>query len=244
MNQLSLFSGIGAMDLGLERAGMTTVGQVEIVPFCRQILAKHWPDVPRHDDVRTAVAWWTSQSRPHVDLCSGGFPCRDISSARTANTREGLDGAESGLWSAYADVIDAVRPRWVIVENSPEWRRWVPRVRSELHGLGYASVPLRVPAGGVGALHPRPRCLVVAHADLEGEPLRAIHAEMARLRPVPRGGGHWREPFAGAVRVADGSPRGVDGARRKAIGNAVVPQVAELVGRLVMNADQRMEMAA
>jgi DNA (cytosine-5)-methyltransferase 1 len=238
MNALSLFAGIGGIDLGLERAGMTTVGQVEIDPYCRQVLAKHWPEVPRHDDVRTAVKWWTAQPRPAVDLVAGGFPCQDISNAHTNGTRDALAGTRSGLWTAYRDLVAELVPRWVLVENVDAWQRWVPGVRGQLHRLGYASVPLRVPAGSRGAPHKRPRVLVVAHANGDGEPLRAIHAEVARLCPIPRGGGHWREPFTGAVRVADGVPGRLDGARRHALGNAVVPQVAEHIGRLIMATEQ------
>lgn len=234
MNVLSLFSGIGGLDLGLERAGMNTVGQVELDPYCRRVLAKHWPEAPRHDDVRTAAAWWLSEPRPRVDAVVGGFPCQDISNAHTNGARAALAGARSGLWDHFCGVVATVRPRWVIAENVAAWERWVPGVRGDLHELGYASVPVQVSAGSLGAPHKRPRVLVVAHADGEGEPLRAIHAEVAGLCPVPRGSGYWREPFAGSVRVADGVPAGMG--RHRALGNAVVPQVAEYVGRLVMAA--------
>lgn len=205
MNLFSLFSGIDGLGLGLQRAGMRIVGHVEIDPFCRRVLAKHWPEVPQHDDVQTCIHWWQGTDRPRVDVIAGGFPCVDISSANTSGTRAGLDGAKSGLWSAYRDVVAELEPEWVIVENSPEWRRWVPSVRRDLHALGYASVPVRVSAGSLGAPHPRPRCVVVANANGESEPLRALYAEVARLRPLPRGSGDWRKPFTGALRVADGS---------------------------------------
>src|SRR5215469_4918022 len=111
VNVLSLFSGIGGLDLGLERAGMTIAGQVEINPWCRTILEKHWPEVPRHDDVRTCVAWWGSSP---ADLIAGGFPCQDISNAHTNGARAALDGSHSGLWYAFAHTIGMLRPQWVI----------------------------------------------------------------------------------------------------------------------------------
>lgn len=232
MNVLSLFSGIGGLELGLERAGMTVVGQVEIDAFCRRVLEKHWPEVPKHDDVRSCLDWWRGASRPPVHVVAGGFPCQDISNAHTNGTREALNGAKSGLWKSMRDVIAELGPRWVITENVDAWQRWLPGVRSDLHALGYASLPVQLSAGTFGAPHKRPRVLVVAHADGEGEPLRSIHAQVAGLRPVPRGGGHWRGTAPGSLRVADGLPAQMD--RLRALGNAVVPVVAEYVGRLVM----------
>jgi DNA (cytosine-5)-methyltransferase 1 len=231
MTVLSLFSGIGGLDLGLERAGMTIAGQVEIDPWCRKVLARHWPEVPRHDDVRTALEWWGAGS---VDVVCGGFPCKDISDAHTNGIRTALEGAESGLWHYQAAIIAAVSPRWIIAENVAAWRRWVPDVRAHLAALGFSSVPVEVSAGSRGAPHLRPRVFVVANADGEGESLRAIHEEVASLRPVSAPDRYWREPFAGPVRVADGLPARMD--RLRALGNAVVPQVAEHIGRLIMTA--------
>src|SRR4051794_35686151 len=108
----SLFAGIGGMDLGLERSGMTCSWQVEIDPFARKVLAKHWPDVRRHDDVRTfppePVDGW------RVDLIAGGFPCQDIS---VAGKGAGLDGARSGLWTEIVRTVRLLRPRFLVVEN-------------------------------------------------------------------------------------------------------------------------------
>ncbi|WP_229400484.1 DNA cytosine methyltransferase [Micromonospora okii] len=80
MNVLDLFAGIGGLSLGLQRAGMRIVGHVEINPFCRAVLHKHWPEVPAHDDVRTAVAWWRTETRPRIDVV-GGYPSQPDSVA-------------------------------------------------------------------------------------------------------------------------------------------------------------------
>lgn len=231
MNVLSLFAGIGGLELGLERAGMTVVGQVEIDPFCRQVLAKHWPDVPKHDDVRTAVQWWESEPRPDVDLVCGGFPCQDISSANV-HGRHGLQGAKSGLWESYRAVIARLRPEWVIIENSPMWRGWVPEVRRQMAEDGYESVALVLSAGSFGAPHRRPRAVVVANSHGDRQSLHAPYAQVAELRPLPRRSNY--PPLSRAVGVGDGIPNRMD--RLTALGNAVVPQVSEYIGRQLLQA--------
>jgi DNA (cytosine-5)-methyltransferase 1 len=222
-----LFAGIGGMSLGLERAGFTVRWQVETEPYCENVLARHWPAVARRRDVRFAGA----ATLERVDLIAGGFPCQDISSARTRNRRRGLDGQRSGLWSAMHRLVGELRPRWLLVENSPTWRRWMPEVRADLAGIGYAAVPLVVSAGFVGAPHPRPRGFVVAHADSEGESLRAFDAKMARLRALPGDAWPWPDPD-GALDLDDGVPSRV--ANLRALGNAVVPQVVEVIGRAIL----------
>jgi DNA (cytosine-5)-methyltransferase 1 len=114
VKHLSLFTGVGGFDLGFEAAGMTTVGQVEIDSKCREVLAAHWPDLPRHDDVTTAKEWIDSVGT--VDIVSGGFPCQDVS---VAGFRAGLAGARTGLfWDALA-IAQAAEARWIVLENVP-----------------------------------------------------------------------------------------------------------------------------
>lgn len=110
---VSLFAGVGGFDLGLERAGMECVGQVEIDPACQRVLAEHWPDVPRHDDVRTAIEWARGEGLVgRTDLVCGGFPCQDLS---VAGKRAGLAGSRSGLfWDALA-FAEAVGSRYVLL---------------------------------------------------------------------------------------------------------------------------------
>ncbi len=223
----SLFSGIGGLELGLERAGLGhVVWQVESDPDRRDVLKKHWPDVLRFADV-------TKFDGLGADVLCGGFPCQGISSANVS-TRAGLLNPDSGLWFEYERIVGNIRPSWVIVENSPEWRYWMPIVRAGLARLGYASMPLVLSAGYLGAPHSRPRGFVVANSDGHGESVRAFHAEASRLLATPGVVRDWGEAPPGGFRMDDGVP---GGARElAAYGNACVPQVAEVIGRAIVAA--------
>jgi len=221
----SLFSGIGGLELGLERAGLGPVlWQCEIDPFCRAVLAKHWPNVTRYTDVTRP------RDYPAVDLICGGFPCQDVSSA---GKQRGLGGERSSLWWHFADVVRRVRPRVVVVENVNSGKTlWLPHVRHQLHVLGYATRALAVSAADVGAPHLRRRVFVVADAHGDRELALSVNAAVARSpkapadavrirplqqcrrreeRPTPadavrRGGRGWRDPEPGMVRVVHGIP--------------------------------------
>lgn len=250
----SLFSGIGGLELGLEWAGLGPVlWQVESDPFCQRILAKHWPEAERFDDVRAVGA-----ELRRVDLICGGFPCQDLS---PAGTREGLAGERSGLWREFARVVSAVRPRWVVVENTGGGASaWVDAVSGDLAERGYEVLPCPVSAWAVGASHIRQRVFLVAYAhDRDGQLAVAEHAEVAEppslradsaqvgldaglLREGAGASGHERARAADGrafswgfepdlVRAVHGIPSRVD--RVGALGNAVVPQCAEVVGWVV-----------
>jgi DNA (cytosine-5)-methyltransferase 1 len=152
----SLFSGIGGLELGLEMAGLGPVlWQVENDGLCRVILKKHWSDAKRFDDVKERREY------PYVDVICGGFPCQDVSAAGLG---KGIKkGTRSGLWLEFARIVGEVRPRWVVVENVASGKkRWLPKVRQDLHLLGYDSAAVAISAADVGAPHLRRRIFVIA----------------------------------------------------------------------------------
>jgi DNA (cytosine-5)-methyltransferase 1 len=110
----SFFTGIGGFDLGFEHAGMKVVFQVEINKFCQKVLRKHWPDIPLWNDINTLEP----ENIPDAELWCGGFPCQDLSLANQGK-RKGLEGARSGLFYKFAQLIDNRRPKWVVIENVP-----------------------------------------------------------------------------------------------------------------------------
>lgn len=117
MRFVSLFAGVGGLDLGLERSGWECVGQVEIDKHCTAVLDRHWPNVPKHDDVQTAKEWWDHVgSAGSVDAVVGGFPCQDVSKAGRG---AGLAGKRSGLFFDAVEFAQHVGARVILLENVP-----------------------------------------------------------------------------------------------------------------------------
>lgn len=243
---LDLFSGIGGFSLGLERTGgFKTVAFCEIEPFCRKVLKKHWPDVPIYEDVRTLTAEQLAADGIAVDVICGGFPCQDIS---FAGKGAGIEGERSGLWSEYARIIGELRPRFVIVENvAALLGRGLDVVLGDLASSGYDAEWDCVGADQLGASQHRERIWILAYPNDAGRegPVWAGESHQARpewpaahSEPLRSACGYW-PPGPGAVSDIPGMADGpADRAHRlRALGNAVVPQIPELIGRAILQAE-------
>jgi len=252
---LSLFAGIGGFDLGLARAGMQTVAFCEIDPFACRVLAKHWPEVPIYEDIRTLTADWLAEMGLWPDVICGGFPCQDIS---FAGKGAGIGGERSGLWREYARLIGEIRPRYVIVENvSALLGRGLGDVLGDLAALGYDAEWHCIPASAVGGFQRRDRAWIIAYGPLEsGKKILYQDAiydfrNCAGLYDKSRKASHFDDKNSGqgAVsllghgfwpKIPDRERSGTDGRlsdgldRYRSIGNAVVPQIPELIGRSIM----------
>lgn len=237
----SLFSGIGGLDLGFERAGLRCVFQVEKDEFCRKVLRKHWPDVHQWDDVTT----FTGESFERPDVIAGGFPCQDLS---LAGRRGGLEGERSGLWWEFARIIRVLRPRYVVIENVPGIAipvapgRPAPLgcVLGDLSSLGFDAEWSTVSACALGAPHMRRRLFIIAYPNSFVEPTRFWIQQQYKQKAVSGidenqcfgSRERWMETITQNSGSYDGLPGGVD--RIRALGNAVVPQVAEVVARRLL----------
>ncbi|MGQ2942961.1 MAG: DNA cytosine methyltransferase [Blastomonas fulva] len=263
---LDLFSGIGGFSLGLERTGgFETVAFCEIEPFPRKVLAKHWPEVPVYEDVRTLTAERLAADGIAVDAIVGGFPCQDIS---IAGQGAGLEGERSGLWFEFERVIGELRPILVVVENvGALLSRGLDAVLGCLAALGYDAQWHCIPASAVGAPHERDRVWIVAYSDdrQRFEQIRQVcpgrDATCSRgetLANPNEGDGNWRHRLVQMGRVAIAREIADDGYARRAqwgsepgmgrvahgvshrvdrvgaLGNAVVPQIPELIGRAIL----------
>lgn len=233
MNMLSLFSGIGGLDLAAEWAGMQTVAFCERDKFCQKVLAKHWPKVPCFDDVTTLKA---NDIHAPVDLISAGYPCQPFS---VAGRRKGKDD-ERYLFPECSRLIDELWPTWFVGENvAGHITSGLDAVCDDLESKGYAVQTYVFPASAVGAPHKRDRCFVVANANVERcEKLHlTAKPEIERFNPwcADASGRMWAtEPDV--VRVANGVPRRMD--RLKSLGNAVVPQQAYPIFKAIMDIER------
>jgi len=239
----SLFSGIGGLDLGLERAGMTCVWQSEIEPYACRVLAKHWPHIPNLGDIRGID--WTEVER--VDLVVGGYPCQPFS---YAGVRRGEDDLRH-LWPMFAECLRVVRPRYALLENvAGHLTLGFGSVLADLAALGYDAQWDCIPAAAVGAPHLRDRLFVIAtrrsvvadtgHERLEELRVSACGDESRQPASCPnetkRSEGRRWPPEPELGRVAHGIPHRMD--RLKGLGNAVVPQVAEHLGNIIMEMER------
>ncbi len=160
LTHLSLFSGIGGLDIAAEWAGFKTVGQCEWADYPTKILEKHWPDVPRWRDIRTLTKedFHGRTGMGTVDLVSGGFPCQPFS---LAGKRKGRDD-DRYLWPEMLRVIEELRPRWVIGENvAGIVNMALDTVLSDLESIGYSCQTFIIPACAIDAPHRRDRCAIV-----------------------------------------------------------------------------------
>lgn len=251
MKVLDLFSGIGGFSLGLERAGMKTIAFCEIEPFCRKILKKHWPDTPIFKDIKELTV---NDLPTKPDLICGGYPCQPFS---VAGKQRGTEDNRH-LWPEMFRLIKECKPHWVICENvAGHIKLGLDQMLSDLEAEGYTWEAFVIPACAINAPHRRDRVWIVAHSEYNGpgnhETMANASASRMQARLPeqeqweegnPKKSNHgsdrpcWRQitdhwaTEPDMDRVAHGIPNRVD--RIKALGNSVVPQIPEIIGRFIL----------
>jgi DNA (cytosine-5)-methyltransferase 1 len=231
LTHLSLFTGIGGIDLAAEWAGFETAGQCEWADYPTRVLEKHWPNVPRWRDIRTLTGddFYARTGMRTVDLVSGGFPCQPFSSAGKRRGKED----DRYLWPEMCRVIEELKPNWVIGENVANAVRMVAdEIMHDLEAIHYTGGIFIVPAYSAGAWYKGDRAFIVAASNNGSAAVRRNTQFPAnddallsgrnhrRRTPEPDPGKRWQEqsrPYG----VADGVPDRVD--RLTCTGNAVNP---------------------
>lgn len=228
---LDLFSGIGGFSLGLERTGgFETVAFCEIDPFCQKVLKKHWPDVPVYDDVRTL------DYDGSVDVICSGDPCQ-----RDSRANRHRDG--ESMWKYTFSHIARLRPLYVVRENvfGNVETGTLERVESDLGSEGYKVRSYLIPAGAVGAAHDRYRTWTLAYSMRSGRKElhdAAIPGEKTQRKHTLSSGSDgifWMGSEPPVLRRIDDVPYRVD--RIKSLGNAVVPEIPEIIGNAILKAE-------
>src|SRR3990167_4430330 len=237
----SLFSGIGGIELGFEKEGFETAWFVELDPYARAVLKKHWPGVKVFDDV-TKLDWG---AMPPVDVLTGGFPCQDASIANVKG--EGIGGARTGLWKHYLAGIRALRPKFVVAENVPNLlNRGFAEVVNDLAEIGYGEegdvvrYELLVEAEGERYVMERERLVTIAYPDSPGRqglPQDSSDANLEHRALAQALLARWENelPRPLLLGVGDVFPSRLD--RTRCTGNAVSPRMAQAIAIAIKRAE-------
>lgn len=235
MKHLDLFSGIGGFALAAQRvwgSDHKVVAFCEIEEYAQKVLKKRWPNVPIIQDIRDVY----EKKYQSIDIISGGFPCQDLSSN---GKQAGITGSRSGLWGELSKIIGSVRPGFALLENvtnllAGEWGDWFGTVLADLAKVGYDVQWHCIPASSIGCCHQRDRVFILAYPTgnrwNEVEIYNAIALEHQRVSGQYCSPGNQearRLSNADTRRENDGIPYWME--RLKGLGNAIVPQIAEII---------------
>lgn len=248
MTFVEFCAGIGGFSVGFERAGLQCAGMVENNDFCLSVLNKHWPNVPKWRDMKEM----NYEEIQGVDILCGGIPCQPFS---LSGKGEG-EADDRNLWPYFKSAIQTVRPKFIVVENVPgimgrgrKRHRQIPghTILKDLAALGYDAEWENLPAAAFGAPHERSRMWFVAYPcgfaesqeDKAFSPFRSVRDTRENV------GGMDRAPFSDIARHLH-SPRTIgsnDGLRDRmerchALGNALVPCIAEYIGKQLVRVSQ------
>lgn len=250
LTHLSLFTGIGGLDLAAEWAGFTTIGQCEFADYPSKVLEKHWPDVPRWRDIRTLTkeSFYEKTGSQTVDIISGGFPCQPHS---VIGKRKGEDD-ERHLWPEFCRVVRELKPRFVFGENVQGILSTIhDSVCSDLEREGYEVRTFNLPAYAVAAHHERYRVFIVGvsksqsrlQANQEANTNGTWRDARANTLFEPWDylpGTYWATHTPPVSGMVDGFPNGMDKYKQRciALGNAVVPQQAYPIFKAIAEIEQ------
>lgn len=232
MRALSLFSGIGGLDLAAEWAGIKTVAFCEYAEFPQKVLKKHWPSIPIFKDIKlldNKALEMEGIDAKSIELIHAGWPCQPYSVAGKLLGKED----DRDLWPEVFRNVREIRPNWVVGENVANFVNMeLDRTISDLESIGYAATAFVLPANAIGAEHTRQRVFVVANSY--GQHVSRNIEKQIQEQPSLPGGEYYRsfedirtesaiyEPKLS--RTYNGIPNQLD--RNKSLGNAVVPQQA------------------
>lgn len=242
----SLFTGLGGFDYAAEQVGWTNVFQIEKDPYCLRLLAERYPNAKRYNNIIGC------SPTERAKVLSGGFPCQDISNAKTHTTNgafqvSGLDGKRSGLWWEYWRIIGEQQPYFAVIENvSDLTKKGLDIVLQSLSDIGYYAEWCVIPGAWVGSPHLRKRLWIVAYPVRFGRQQKSIilsrvlsqkmgeAPEWEFSRTVRKAYG--KKALPPSLGIHDGLPRGLyDAERITALGNAIVWRIAYMIFKEINN---------